>query len=139
MSLINVSMMFCLLCVLSQNSSLRDAKPAGHLFVWFAKHCLAKHCLSFWGDADECEKQFRFVLCICVACFAVRLHWALVCIWMLNSEHVFEDLYHNYKSLTWGLWNFKTTHFYELMCIFSSLLHFLVVITFRYINFKIFH
>ena len=60
-SLINVPMMFCLRCALSQNSSLRDAKPAEYLFVWFAKHCLAKHCLSFRVDAGECEKQFRFV------------------------------------------------------------------------------
>ena len=60
--LIIVSTMFCLPCALSRNSSLRDAKPAGHLFVWFAKHCL-----SFRGDADECEKQFRFVFRICLA------------------------------------------------------------------------
>ena len=32
-SLINVSTMFCLPCALSGNSSLQDAKPAGHLFV----------------------------------------------------------------------------------------------------------
>ena len=32
-SLINVSIMFCIPSVLSQNSSLQDAKPAGHLFV----------------------------------------------------------------------------------------------------------
>ena len=32
-SLINVSTMFCLLCALSHNSSLRDVKLAGHLFV----------------------------------------------------------------------------------------------------------
>ena len=30
---------------LSRNRSLRDAKPARHLFVWFAKHCLAEHFL----------------------------------------------------------------------------------------------
>ena len=75
--LINVSTMFCLLCALSQNSSLRDAKPAGHLFVWFSKHCLAKDFLSFRGDADECEKQFHFVFCICLAFFDVRLRWVL--------------------------------------------------------------
>ena len=54
---------------LSRNSSLRDAKPARHLFVWFAKHCLAEHCLSFRGDADECKKQFCFVFRICLAFF----------------------------------------------------------------------
>ena len=32
-SLFNVSPMFCLPCALSRNSSLRDAKPAGYLFV----------------------------------------------------------------------------------------------------------
>ena len=46
--------------VLSRNRSLRAAKPARHIFVWFVKHCLAEHCLSFRGDADECEKQFCF-------------------------------------------------------------------------------
>ena len=54
---------------LSRNRSLRDAKPARHLFVWFAKHCLAERCLSFRGDADECEKQFCFVFRICLAFF----------------------------------------------------------------------
>ena len=58
---------------LSRNRSLRDAKPARHLFVWFAKHCLAEHCLSFRGDADECEKQFCFVFRICLAFFDSRL------------------------------------------------------------------
>ena len=58
---------------LFRNRSLRDAKPARHLFVWFAKHCLAEHCLSFRGDADECEKQFCFVFCICLAFFDSRL------------------------------------------------------------------
>ena len=58
---------------LSLNRSLRDAKPARHLFVWFAKHCLAEHCLSFRGDADECEKQFCFVFRICLAFFDSRL------------------------------------------------------------------
>ena len=54
---------------ISRNRSLRDAKPARHLFVWFAKHCLAEHCLSFRGDADECEKQLCFVFRICLAFF----------------------------------------------------------------------
>ena len=58
---------------LSRNRSLRDAKPARHLFVWFAKHCLAEHCLSFRGDTDECEKQFCFVFRICLAFFDSRL------------------------------------------------------------------
>ena len=58
---------------LSRNRSLRDAKPARHIFVWFAKHCLAEHCLSFRGDADECEKQFCFVFRICLAFFDSRL------------------------------------------------------------------
>ena len=58
---------------LSRNRSLRDAKPPRHLFVWFAKHCLAEHCLSFRGDADECEKQFCFVFRICLAVFDSRL------------------------------------------------------------------
>ena len=58
---------------LSRNRSLRDAKPARHLFVWFAKHCLAEYCLSFRGDADECEKQFCFVFRICLAIFDSRL------------------------------------------------------------------
>ena len=58
---------------LSRNRSLRDAKPTRHLFVWFAKHCLAEHCLSFRGDADECEKQFCFVFHICLAFFDSRL------------------------------------------------------------------
>ena len=74
----NFSTMFCLTCALSRNRSLWDGKPAEHLFVWFAKHCLAKHCLSFRGDADECEKQYRFVFRICFA-FDVRLRWALAC------------------------------------------------------------
>ena len=79
-SLINVSTMFCLPCALSRNSSrnssLREAKPAGHLFVWFAKHRWAKNCLSFRGHADECEKQFRFVFRICLAFFDVRSRFA---------------------------------------------------------------
>ena len=58
---------------LSRNRSLRDAIPGRHLFVWFAKHCLAEHCLSFRGDADECEKQFCFVFRICLAFFYSRL------------------------------------------------------------------
>ena len=58
---------------LSRNRSLRDAKPARHIFVWFAKHCLAEHCLLFRGDADECEKQFCFVFRICLAFFDSRL------------------------------------------------------------------
>ena len=77
--------MFCLLCALSWNSSLRDAKPAGYMFVWFAKHSLAKHCLSFLGDADECEKQFCFVFRICLAFFDVRLRWALVHLFAYNQ------------------------------------------------------
>ena len=55
-SLIKFSTMFCQPCSLSRNRSLRYAKSARHLFVWFAKHCLAEHCLLFRGDADECEK-----------------------------------------------------------------------------------
>ena len=58
---------------LSRNRSLRDAKPARHIFVWFAKHCLAEQFLSFRGDADECEKQFCFVFRICLAFFDSRL------------------------------------------------------------------
>ena len=54
---------------LSRNRSFRAAKPARHLFVWFAKHCLVEHCLSFRGDADECEKQFCFGFRICLAFF----------------------------------------------------------------------
>ena len=69
MSLINFSTMFCKPCSLSRNRSLRDAKSARHMFVWFAKHCLAEHCLSFRGDADECKKQFCFVFRICLAFF----------------------------------------------------------------------
>ena len=57
--------------------SLRDAKPAGHLVVWFTKHCLAEHCLSFRGDSNECEKQFCFVFRICLAFLDSRLHRAL--------------------------------------------------------------
>ena len=68
-SLINFSTMFCKPCSLSRNRSLRDAKSARHMFVWFAKHCLAEHCLLFRGDADECQKQFCFVFRICLAFF----------------------------------------------------------------------
>ena len=69
--------MFCKPCSLSRNRSLRDAKSARHLFVWFAKHCLAEHCLLFRGDADEFEKQFCFVFRICLAFFDSRLRRAL--------------------------------------------------------------
>ena len=72
-SLINFSTMFCKPCSLSRNRSLRDAKSARHMFVWFAKHCLAEHCLLFRGDADECQKQFCFVFRICLAFFDSRL------------------------------------------------------------------
>ena len=72
-SLINFSTMFCKPCSLSRNRSLPDAKSARHIFVWFAKHCLAEHCLLFRGDADECQKQFCFVFCICLAFFDSRL------------------------------------------------------------------
>ena len=71
--LINFSTMFCKPCSLSRNRSLRDAKSARHMFVWFAKHCLAEHCLLFRGDADECQKQFCFVFRICLAFFDSRL------------------------------------------------------------------
>ena len=43
------------------------------MFVWFAKRCLAEHCLLFRGDADECQKQFCFVFRICLAFFDSRL------------------------------------------------------------------
>ena len=66
---------------LSRNRSLRDADPARHLFVWFAKHCLAEHCLSFRGDTDECEKQFCFVFRICLAFFDSRLWRPLASKW----------------------------------------------------------
>ena len=72
-SLINFSTMFCKPCSLSRNRSLRDAKSARHMFVWFAKHCLAEHCSLFRGDADECQKQFCFVFRICLAFFDSRL------------------------------------------------------------------
>ena len=65
--------MFCKPSSLSRNRSLRDAKSARHMFVWFAKHCLAEHCLLFRGDADECQKQFCFVFRICLAFFDSRL------------------------------------------------------------------
>ena len=72
-SLINFSTMFCKPCSLSRNRSHRDAKSARHMFVWFAKHCLAEHCLLFRGDADECQKQFCFVFRICFLFFDSRL------------------------------------------------------------------
>ena len=72
-SLINFSTMFCKPCSLSRTRSLRDAKSARHMFVWFAKHCLAEHCLLFRVDADECQKQFCFVFRICLAFFDSRL------------------------------------------------------------------
>ena len=78
--LINFSTMFCLTCALSRNRSLQDAIPPGHLFVWFTKHCLAKHCLSVRGDADKCEKQFCFVFRICLVFYDVPLRWALACL-----------------------------------------------------------
>ena len=78
--LINFSTMFCLTCALSRNRSLQDAIPAGHLFVWFTKHCLAKHCLSVQGDSDKCEKQFCFVFRICLVFYDVPLRWALACL-----------------------------------------------------------
>ena len=84
-SLINFSTMFCKPCSLSRNRSLRDAKSARHMFVWFAKHCLAEHCLSFRGDADECKKQFCFVFRICLAFFDSRLWRPLDCILYIYS------------------------------------------------------
>ena len=55
------------------------------MFVWFAKHRLAKHCLLFRGDADECEKQFCFVFRLCLAFFDSRLRRALDK-WNTSSE-----------------------------------------------------
>ena len=80
---------------LSRNRSLRDAKLARHLFVWFAKDCLAEHCLSFRGDADECEKQFCFVFRICLVFFDSRL-WRpyLWLVWTKSKQlglHPFVD------------------------------------------------
>ena len=82
-------------CALSRNMSLRDAKPARHLFVWFAKHCLAEHCLSFRGDADECEKQFCFVFRICLAFFDSRL-------WRPLSMRVLILLFFRWTSPYWA-------------------------------------
>ena len=84
-SLINFSTMFCKPCSLSRNRSLRDAKSARHMFVWFAKHCLAEHCLLFRGDADECQKQFCFVFRICLAFFDSRL-WRPLASKLWDSE-----------------------------------------------------
>ena len=86
-SLINFSTMFCKPCSLSRNRSLRDAKSARHMFVWFAKHCSAEHCLLFRGDADECQKQFCFVFRICLAFFDSRLWRPLVCITLYTFVH----------------------------------------------------
>ena len=88
---------------LFRNRSLRDAKPARHLFVWFTKHCLAEHCLSFRVDADECEKQFCFVFLICFLFFDSRLwrplemicahiktkasHWQIICHAGCTTKH----------------------------------------------------
>ena len=83
-SLINFSTMFCKPCSLSRNRSLRDAKSARHMFVWFAKHCLAEHCLLFRGDADECQKQFCFVFRICLAFFDSRL-WRPLAVFVIEK------------------------------------------------------
>ena len=80
---------------LSRNRSLRDAKPARHLFVWFAKHYLAEHCLLFRGDADECEKQFCLVFRICLAFFDSRL-WR-----PLNSNQLWKS-YCKMRCIAWA-------------------------------------
>ena len=105
---------------LSRNRSLRDAKPARHLFVWFAKHCLAEHCLSFRVDAHECEKQFCFVFRICLAVFDSRLWRPLVCAGSIANDLIACRVMASYEdSLDIFIWS-NVCNNYLLVCALNA-------------------